>query len=84
MTKTIAKKDLYRNLKMVSDEVMKNGTVYTVFQNSKPAFYIMPLNTVYQGKKYTKEDVKNFIFGSKNKNEKNLATTYKKYLYKKQ
>jgi len=82
MTKTIAKKDLYRNLKAVSDEVMKNGTVFTVFQNSKPAFYIMPLTIEDQEKKYEKKDILSFIYDSKNKNQKNLATTYKKYLYK--
>ncbi len=82
MTKTIAKKDLYRNLKTVSDDVMKYGIVYTVFQNSKPAFCIMPLETTHTEKKYKKQDIKNFIFDSNHKNEKNLATTYKKHLYK--
>lgn len=80
MTKTIAKKDLYRNLKAVSDEVMKNGTVFIVFQNSKPAFRIVPLTMDYPEKKYEKTDLINFIFEGKNKNEKNLATTYKKLL----
>lgn len=82
MTKTIAKKDLYRNLKTVSDDVMKYGIVYTVFQNSKPAFCITPLEMAHTEKKYEREDVKNFIFNSANKKEKNLATTYKKHLYK--
>lgn len=82
-TKTIAKKDLYRNLKTVSDDVMKHGIVYTVFQNSKPAFCITPLEMTHVEKKYERTDVKNFIFKSINKAEKNLATTYKKHLYKK-
>jgi|GEM_PF-1845677 len=81
MTKTIAKKDLYRELKIVSDDVVKNGTVYTVFQHSKPAFYIVPVE-VYEGKKkFKREDMTKFIFHSKNLKEKNLATNYKQYLY---
>lgn len=80
MTKTIAKKDLYRQLKIVSDDVVKNGTVYIVIQNSKPAFQIVP--TDFQGqKKYRREDMFAGIFHSKNEKERNLATTYKKYLY---
>ena len=81
MTKTIAKKDLYRKLKFVSDEVMKNGVIYTVFQNSKPAFQIVPIDT-FQEKKYRKEDLFKFMFEGKDKAEKNLAENYKKYLYK--
>ncbi|MFA6305158.1 MAG: hypothetical protein WC651_00300 [Candidatus Gracilibacteria bacterium] len=82
MVKTIAKKDLYRNLKTVSDDVMKYGIVYTVLQNSKPAFCITPLEMAHTEKKYERTDVKNFIFDSADKTEKNLATTYKKHLYK--
>lgn len=81
MTKTIAKKDLYRELKIVSDDVMRNGTVYTVFQNSKPAFYIVPLGSFEEKKKYRREDMLKGIFKSRHPEEKNLATTYKKYLY---
>ncbi|MBI3535651.1 MAG: hypothetical protein HY072_09245 [Deltaproteobacteria bacterium] len=81
MTKTIAKKDLYRQLKMVSDDVVKNGTVYTVIQNSKPSFYIVPLESFQEKKKYRREDMLKGIFRSKHPEEKNLATTYKKYLY---
>lgn len=81
MTKTIAKKDLYRQLKLVSDDVVKNGTVYTVIQNSKPAFCIVPLDFFQEKKKYRREDMFKFIFKSRHPEEKNLATTYKKYLY---
>lgn len=80
MTKTIPKKDLYRKLKLVSDDVMEHGVVYTVLQNSKPAFYIVPLDH-FQEKKYKKDDLFQFIFESKNKREKNLAIHYKKFLY---
>lgn len=80
MTKTIAKKELYRQLKAVSDDVMDNGVVYTVFQNSKPAFYIVPLMK-FREKKYSKEDIHRFIFRGKDPAEKNLAQNYKKYLY---
>lgn len=80
MTKTIAKKDLYRQLKMVSDDVVKNGTVYIVIQNSKPAFHIVPIEN-QEKKKYRREDMFKAIFHSKNEKERNLATTYKKYLY---
>lgn len=80
MTKTIAKKELYRNLKLISDDVMQNGTVYTVLQNSRPAFYIVPLEKD-EKKKYRKEDLAKFIFNGKNKSEKNLAQTFKKHLY---
>ncbi len=80
MTKTIAKKDLYRQLKMVSDDVVNNGTIYTVIQNSKPAFCITPIE-VQDGKKYRREDMLKAIFRSKHPEERNLATTYKKYLY---
>lgn len=81
MTKTVAKKDLYRHLKDVSEDVMKNGVIYEVLQNSKPAFYIVPLTT-FSEKKYKKEDLMKFVFDSKNKKEKDLALSYKKYLYK--
>lgn len=75
MTKTVAKKDLYRNLREVSEDVMKNGVVYTVLQNSKPAFYIVPI-VIFSEKKYKKEDLMKFVFKSKNRVEKNLALTY--------
>lgn len=80
MTKTIAKKELYRKLKDISEDVIKHGVIYTVLQYSKPAFYIVPIHQ-FKEKKYQKEDILKFIFQSKNKSEKNLATTYKKYLY---
>lgn len=81
MTKTIAKKDLYRQLKIVSDDVVKNGTVYTVIQNSKPAFCIVPMGTFEEKKKYKKEDLFKFMFKSRHPEEKDLARNYKKYLY---
>lgn len=80
MTKTISKKELYRNLKDVSDDVMQNGTTYTVVQYSKPAFQITPMHSLYL-KKYRREDGKKFMFTGKDKSLRNLATTYKKYLY---
>ena len=82
MTKTISKKDLYRKLKQVSDDVMKHGTVYTVLQNSKPAFLLTPLQ-IPQQKKFKKEDLEKFMFDGSDKKEKNLAKTYKSYLYQK-
>lgn len=81
MTKTIAKKDLYRQLKMVSDDVVNNGTVYTVIQNSRPSFYIVPLGSFQEKKKYRREDMFKAIFRSKHPEEKDLARNYKKYLY---
>ncbi len=80
MTKTISKKELYRNLKDVSDDVIQNGTTYTVVQYSKPAFQITPIQ-VAQLKKYRREDGEKFMFTGKDKSLKNLATTYKKYIY---
>lgn len=81
MTKTIAKKDLYRQLKMVSDDVVQNGTIYTVIQNSKPSFWIGPMGHFQEKKKYKKEDLLKFVFHSKHPEEKDLARNYKKYLY---
>jgi hypothetical protein len=80
MTKTIAKKDLYRQLKTVSDDVMKNNATYTVVQYSRPAFMIVPVAAAL-GKKYRRADGKKFMFQGKDLSLKNLATTYKKYLY---
>lgn len=80
MTKTIAKKELYRSLKMVSDDVMQNGVTYVVIQNSKPAFLIKPTEEK-KDKKYKKSDILKFAFESKNAEEKDLALNYKKYLY---
>ncbi len=80
MTKTISKKELYRNLKEVSDDVMENGTTYTVVQHSKPAFQITPIQTPHL-KKYSREDGKKFMFAGKDMSLKNLATTYKQHLY---
>lgn len=81
MIKTIAKKDLYRNLKEVSDDVMLNGISYTVVQYSKPAFQITPLDKPLE-KKLTRKDGEKFMFHGKDPREKHLATTYKKYLYR--
>lgn len=61
MLKTIAKKELYRKLKVVSDDVMKNGAVYVVIQNSKPAFCIAPIDFQWN-KKYYREALKKSIF----------------------
>lgn len=79
MTKTIAKKDLYRQLKTVSDDVMKNGTTYTVLQRSAPAFQITPMQD--PNKKYKKSDIERFIIREKSGKKTNLSTTYKQYLY---
>ncbi len=80
MTKTISKLELYRNLKAVSDDVMKNGTVYTVVQHSQPAFQITPINPL-PVKKYKKSDIEKFIIREKSSKKTNLSTTYKQYLY---
>ncbi len=80
MTKTISKKELYRNLKDVSDDVIQNGTTYTVIQYSKPAFQITPLD-IMPKKKYQKTDIERFIIHEKSSKKTNLSTTYKQYLY---
>lgn len=80
MTKTISKKELYRNLKMVSDDVVKNGTKYTIIQYSKPAFQITPVESVPE-KKLSRADGKRFMFHGRDPKLRNLSTTYKKYLY---
>lgn len=80
MTKTISKKELYRNLKSVSDDVMNNGAEYTVFQYSQPVFQIIPLVKTAE-KKFQRKDLAAFIFRGRTKNGRNLSTTYKKYLY---
>ena len=81
MNKTITKKELYKNLKAICQEVMEKGISYTVYQYSKPAFNINPLKKLPK-KKYTKKDIdKLFPIPAKNGKE-NLATTFKKELYK--
>ncbi len=80
MTKTISKLELYRNLKAVSDDVMKNGTVYTVLQHSQPAFQIGPVNNT-PAKKFSRSDGKKFMFIGKDIALRDLSRTYKQYLY---
>lgn len=80
MNKTVSKKALYRHLKSVTDDVMENGHSYTVIQNSRPAFYIVPLSWKVKGK-YSKKDLDKFIFKGKDKSEDSLAVNFKRYLY---
>ena len=84
MQKLISTKALYGNFKQISDEVQK-GTVFIVLKYSQPAYKIVPLDkedyTIAIGKKIHKmDDITEFTFKSKNK-EKNLAGTFKKYIY---
>lgn len=79
ITKTISTKDLYFNFKNISDEVQK-WTIFTVLKYSKPVYKIVPIENKIE-KKYNLSDLNNFIFESKNNNEKNLATDFKKYIY---
>ena len=81
MPKFISQKQLYSNVKAISDEV-QNGTTFIVLKYSKPAYKIVPLyeKKNQSKKKYTMKDLDKFIFKSKNK-ETNLATNYKKYIY---
>ena len=82
MQKFISQKQLYSSIKQVS-EAVQNGDVFIVLKYSKPAYKIVPLDdetTARDGKKYTKQDIHNFVFRSANK-EQNLATDFKKHLY---
>jgi hypothetical protein len=78
--KIISKTALYRQLKVVSDDVMNHGQSYIVFQGSKPAFQITPISKKSTQKKYTKNDIHKFIFVGTN-SDPDLARNYKKALY---
>lgn len=78
--KVISKTTLYKQLKVVSDDVMQHQQTYVVFQGSKPAFKITPIDEAKPTKKYRKEDIYKFMFKSKHP-DKDLARNYKKYLY---
>ena len=84
MTNFISTKELYTNLKKVSERVMK-GDSYIVLKFSKPAFTISPFQSAEQSaaqeKKYSWKDGKKFMFTGKDKKEKNLAQNFKKYIY---
>jgi len=80
MTKFISTKQLYKNLKIISQEA-ENGTVFIVLKHSKPVYKIVPLEKkVKQKSKYSLKDISKFTFHSKNK-ENNLALKYKKFIY---
>lgn len=81
MQKFISQKQLYSNVKNISDEVQQ-GTTFIVLKYSKPAYKIVPLDEEYSQnqKAYTIQDIDKFTFKSKNK-ENNLATSYKEDLY---
>ena len=81
MTQFISTKQLYANLKKVSEAVQK-GTVFIVLKHSQPVYKIVPFTEEDEKKSdnYQLKDISKFIFESKNKN-KNLCQNYKKYLY---
>ena len=80
MQKFISTKELYRNLKNISQEA-ENGTVFIVLKHSKPAYKITPLEEgASRNTKFSLKDISSFTFRSKNK-EKNLALEYKKIIY---
>jgi len=79
MQKMIPIKELYGNLKKISDDV-ENWTTFVVLKYSKPVYKISPIWEEKDNKKYNINDISKFIFKSKNE-ESNLALNYKKYIY---
>lgn len=81
MQKFISQKQLYSNVKNISDEVQQ-GTTFIVLKYSKPAYKIVPLDEEVSSSKksYAIQDVDKFIFKNKNKKNK-LAISYKEDLY---
>lgn len=77
MTSFVSTIDLHRNLKKITDQVMKGSTII-VLKHSKPAFKISPLE-IAQQTTYSKQDVLNFSFSSTS--DKDLSLTYKQYIY---
>jgi hypothetical protein len=78
MQKYISTKQLYSSIKQVGDDV-QNGDTYIVLKYSRPAYKITPLDNKTI-KKHTIKDIEQFMFTGK-KEEENLSTHYKKYLY---
>lgn len=67
-TKIIGVKQLYKNLKTISEETL-NGHSFIVVKNSKPVFKIEPINQdILKKKKYNMADFKKIQFKSKYKN----------------
>jgi antitoxin (DNA-binding transcriptional repressor) of toxin-antitoxin stability system len=64
--KMIGIKELHRNLKSVSEEVLR-GQRYLVIRNSKPVFKIVPLEND-KLPKYSLKDIKKLQFESRSKN----------------
>ena len=66
MQKYISQKQLYSNIKSVSDEVQK-GTTFIVLKYSQPVYQISPLQNSQKKtkKKYMMHDIDKFIFESK-------------------
>lgn len=81
MQKFISAKALYSDLKKVGEEVQSLGTIFIVLKHSKPAFKITPVEEKEPQKKYKLSDIRSFGFSGKRKDEHDLATNYKKYLY---
>jgi antitoxin (DNA-binding transcriptional repressor) of toxin-antitoxin stability system len=79
MTQYISQKELYGNLKKISDQVQL-GTTFIVLKHSKPVYQITPLEEA-SPKKYQTKDLPEFIFTSNNNQQSNLAQNYKQYLY---
>ena len=77
----ISTKSLYSKIKWVSDQVSE-GKSFIVLKHSRPAYKISPLdeNEKVETKKYSTNDLDQFIFSSENK-ETNLAQNFKKHLY---
>ncbi|NCF75150.1 MAG: hypothetical protein GWO87_01530 [Xanthomonadaceae bacterium] len=66
--KIIGVKQLYKNLKTISEETLR-GHSFIVVKNSKPVFRIEPINNENDNKKkYTLADFKKLQFKSKYKN----------------
>ena len=77
-TKIIGVKQLYRDLKTISEETL-NGHSFIVVKNSKPVFRIEPVNpNVLKKKKYNMDDLWKLRFKSK---DKNLSKNIDKILY---
>ena len=77
-TKIIGVKQLYRDLKTISEETL-NGHSFIVVKNSKPVFRIEPMNNGdNKKKKYTLADFKKIQFRSR---YKNLSKNIDKIVY---
>lgn len=80
MAQFISTKELYSQLKTVSEKVQQ-GTTFIVLKHSKPVYKITPLEeSTRKEKKYNLQNISDFIFTSKKKG-KDLATTFKKHIY---